>query len=216
MTTARCTAEILRLALGRTSTLFSCLIPSSFFGFKAYEFWMWFWSRIYARQVCLPGSVSHSNCWYQCRNAEFGMSQHSGTFRILVLTNIMAKFRCGCHTECPSRQILPRPFCLLFVCHEEQSPTRLALHLFCPYEMCCFAWGYGESPTCPTRLQRLFHFATRQETRSQQWNQPLSSGSHWVECLYIQMYSVHHTSLLIKGSLDEKLPSYEVLKMLRE
>ena len=32
----------------------------------------------------------------------------------------------------------------------------------------------------------------------------------------LRIYTIHIMHLLIKGSLDEKLPSYEVLKMLRE
>lgn len=39
----------------------------------------------------LPGSISHSNSWCWCRDAEFGISQHGGTFRILALTCITTK-----------------------------------------------------------------------------------------------------------------------------
>ena len=34
--------------------------------------------------------------------------------------------------------------------------------------------------------------------------------------IYIENYIHNHIFLFIKGSLDEKLPSYEVLKMLKE
>ena len=39
---------------------------------------------------------------------------------------------------------------------------------------------------------------------------------HILICLYTIMYAYYYRYILIEGSLVEKLPSYEVLKMLKE